>query len=269
MSFNDPAEIEGRTVLSTDGDKIGKVDVVFIDTDTQKPEWAAVSTGMFGHKVSLVPLAAATTLPSGDLQVPFDKAKIKGAPNHEPDQELSEADEAELFSYYGVPYGGRSVTATGGPQAAAGRDVPSEQADRATEGHDMSGPTTDEAMTRSEERLQVGTERVEAGRARLRKYVVTEQVTQTVPVSHEEIRVEREPITDASRGSATDGPAISEEEHEVVLHAEQPVVAKETVPVERVRLGTETVAGEQSVTEEVRKEQVDLNDAEAETRSSR
>ena len=92
-------------------------------------------------------------------------------------------------------------------------------------------------MTRSEEQLHVGTQPREAGRARLRKYVVTEQVTQTVPVSHEEVRIEREPITDANVGAATSGPAISEEEHEVVLHEERPVVDKETVPVERVRLG--------------------------------
>jgi hypothetical protein len=70
---------------------------------------------------------------------------------------------------------------------------------------------------------------------------VTETETRTVPVSHEEVRVEREPITDGNIGSALDGPAISEEEHEVVLTAEQPVVQKEAVPVERVRLDTETV----------------------------
>jgi uncharacterized protein (TIGR02271 family) len=128
-----------------------------------------------------------------------------------------------------------------------------------TVGHDTSGPTTDDAMTLSEERLNVGTQRVEAGRARLRKYVVTENVTQTVPVSHEEVRVQREPITDANMGNAMDGPAISEEEHEVVLHAEQPVVAKEAVPVERVRLDTETVTEQQQVTDTVRKEQVDTD----------
>jgi uncharacterized protein (TIGR02271 family) len=87
--------------------------------------------------------------------------------------------------------------------------------------------------------------------------VVTEQVTQTVPVSHEEVRIEREPITDANRGAATDGPAISEEEHEVVLHAETPVVEKEVVPVERVRLAKETVTGEETVSGEVRKERIE------------
>jgi uncharacterized protein (TIGR02271 family) len=115
-------------------------------------------------------------------------------------------------------------------------------------------------MTRSEERLQVGTQQVETGRARLRKYIVTENVQQTVPVSREEVRVEREPITDGNVGAAYDGPALSEEEHEVVLHAEKPVVAKETVPVERVRLDTETVTEQQTVNEQVRKEQIDTGD---------
>jgi uncharacterized protein (TIGR02271 family) len=130
-------------------------------------------------------------------------------------------------------------------------------------GRDTSGPTTDTAMTRSEERLHVGTENVQTGRARLRKYVVTETVTTAVPVSHEEVRLEREPITEANRDAALSGPAISEEEHEMTLHAERPVVAKEAVPVERVRLGTETVTQEQQVSEQVRKEQINEPDVDA------
>jgi uncharacterized protein (TIGR02271 family) len=128
-----------------------------------------------------------------------------------------------------------------------------------TVGHDTSGPTTDSAMTRSEEHLEVGTRTRESARARLRKYVVTESETVTVPVSHEEVRLETEPITDANAGAAMDGPAISEEEHEVVLHQEVPVVTTEARPVERVRLGTETVTGEEQVTEDVRKERIDLD----------
>ena len=103
-------------------------------------------------------------------------------------------------------------------------------------------------MTVSEERVNVGKQRRESGRARLRKYVVTEHVTQTVPVRREEVRVEREPITESNRDAALAGPGISEDEHEVVLHEEQPVVEKETVPVERVRLDTETVTDQQTVT---------------------
>jgi len=84
-------------------------------------------------------------------------------------------------------------------------------------------------MTRSEEELKVGTAQRETGRARLRRYVVTEDVQKTVPVRREEVRVEREPITEGNVDDATDGPAISEEEHELTLHAEEPVVEKRAV----------------------------------------
>ena len=107
--------------------------------------------------------------------------------------------------------------------------------------------------------MRVGTATEETGRVRLRKYVVTETVQQSVPVSHEEVRVEREPITEANIGQATSGPEISEEEHEVTLHAERPVVATEAVPVERVRLAKDRVAGEETVTGEVRKEQIETD----------
>jgi uncharacterized protein (TIGR02271 family) len=117
----------------------------------------------------------------------------------------------------------------------------------------------DTAMTRSEEQLRVGTETRETGRARLRKHVVTEQQNVTVPVSREEVTVEREPITDANRGGRRSGPAISEEEHEVTLRAERPVVEKEAVPVERVRLGTETRTEHETVGGEVRKEQIEVD----------
>jgi uncharacterized protein (TIGR02271 family) len=113
-------------------------------------------------------------------------------------------------------------------------------------------------MTRSEEELRVGTEARERGRARLRKYVTTEQVTQTVPVQREEVRVEREPITDANLDAATSGPDISEAEHEVTLREEEPVVDKRVVPRERVRLDKETVTDERQVSEEVRQEQIEV-----------
>jgi uncharacterized protein (TIGR02271 family) len=139
-----------------------------------------------------------------------------------------------------------------------GDGVYDDVADRAV-GRDTSGPTTDDAMTRSEERLNVGTRSEEVGRARLRKYVVTENVSETVPVSREEVRVEREPITDANVGNAMDGPAISEEEHEVTLRAERPVVEKEAVPVERIRLDKETVTDQERVSADVRKEEIEVD----------
>jgi uncharacterized protein (TIGR02271 family) len=151
----------------------------------------------------------------------------------------------------------RDDAATSGRHAAGG--LGDDTNAHGTRGRDTSGPTTDEAMTLSQEELRVGTQTRESGRARLRKYVVTEEQTVTVPVSHEEVRVEREPITEANRGAALDGPAISEEEHEVTLHEEVPVVSKEARPVERVRAATETVTGQEQVSDEVRKEQVELD----------
>jgi uncharacterized protein (TIGR02271 family) len=112
-------------------------------------------------------------------------------------------------------------------------------------------------MTRSEEELHVGTAKREAGRARLRKWVESEPVSTTVQTSHEEARIEREPITDANVDAATDGPELSEEEHEVTLHSEEPVVEKRTVPKERVRLTKDTHTDEAEVSDEVRKERIE------------
>jgi uncharacterized protein (TIGR02271 family) len=165
----------------------------------------------------------------------------------------------------GVADTGRADTGT---RRDTDRDGVYDDVESRTVGHDTSGPTTDDAMTRSEERLNVGTRSQEAGRARLRKYVVTENVTETVPVSREEVRVEREPITDANVGKAMDGPAISEEEHEVVLHEETPVVEKEAVPVERVRLDKDTVTEEVQVSEGLRKEEIEVDGVD-ETRDRR
>ena len=180
------------------------------------------------------------------------------APNIETDRELSEQEEDQLYAYYGV--GGGTTegyqSGTGYQASSTGESTTGEYRDRA-EGYDTSGPTTDDAMTRSEERVRAGTEKVEAGRARLRKYVTTEQQQVTVPVTREQVRVEREPITDENRGQALDGPALSDEEHEVVLTEERPVVQTEAVPVERVRLSKEQIQDEQTVTADVRKEVIE------------
>jgi uncharacterized protein (TIGR02271 family) len=260
----------GGTVVDNDGDKIGKVSQVFLDDQTGNPEWVTVTTGLFGTAESFIPLNQAT-IRGDEIVVPYDKSTVKGAPRVEDSNgHLSESEEAELYRYYGLDYTtgyddaattNYDVTDTAGLDSTTTTGVASTgTADYAgTVGHDTSGPTTDNAMTRSEEQLHVGTERVATGRARLRKYVVTEQQTVTVPVSREEVRLEREPITDANIGNALSGPDISEEEHEVILTEERPVVAKETVPVERVRLDKDVVTDTQTVTEDVRREEIELD----------
>ena len=246
MQTTDVADWRGRTLVDAQNDKIGTVEEIYLDQQTGQPEWVLVNTGLFGGKSSFVPLAGAA--PAGDdLRVQVEKEQVKDAPRIDADGELSPQQEADLFRHYGVPYDETgTVQAEGTPQGEG------------HVGYDTSGPTTDEAMTRSEEELAVGTTQRESGRVRLRKYVVTENVTQTVPVQREEVRLEREPITDANAGDALDGPAISEEEHEVVLHEEQVVTQKQAVPKERVRLDKETVTDEQTVSEEVRKERIDV-----------
>jgi uncharacterized protein (TIGR02271 family) len=113
-------------------------------------------------------------------------------------------------------------------------------------------------MTRSEEELDVHKARRPSGLARLRKHIVTEERNITVPVQREELRIEREPITDTNIGEAMDGPALSEEEHEVTLMEEEVVVDKKVVPKERVRLDTETVTEERQVNETVAREEIEV-----------
>ncbi len=253
-------DVMDATVYSTDGNKIGKAGQVYLDDQTDRPEWVTVKTGMFGGSESFVPLAEAN-LDGDRLVVPYDKDRIKDAPRVDSDQgQLSQDQEGDLYRYYGLESGG--PTAGGAPTTGTQGTPPGTGAEGmppgAAVGRDTSG-TTDDAMTRSEEQLHVGKEQQETGRARLRKHVVTEHETVTVPVEREEVRVEREPITDANRDAATSGPTMSDEEHEVTLRQEHATVDKEAVPVERVRMGKETVRDDETVSEDVRKEQIDAD----------
>ena len=230
-------EWHGRRVIDADGDKIGTIEEIYLNDASAQPEWALVGTGLTGSNSNFMPLGSAVA--SGeDIQVAISADKVKNAPSIEHDGPLSAEQVQELYAYYG--------------------DHGSEVQETEAAGQDTSGPTTDDAMTRSEEEVAVGTRQREAGRVRLRKYVVTENVQVTVPVQREKVRIEREPITEGNAPAAMDGPAISEEVHEMTLHEEEPVVEKRVVPKERVRLVKETVVDETQVSEEVRKEQIDV-----------
>jgi uncharacterized protein (TIGR02271 family) len=254
----DLQNMEGQTAVDVNGAKLGKIGQIYVDDQTGQPLWVTISTGMFGTKQSFAPLYGSRPA-GGDLQLAVTKDMVTGAPGVEADGHIEDSENQALYTYYDGYLGGTTPDASyqDQGQGSAGDAREDLAGGDGIQGRDTSGPTTDDAMTRSEERLHVGTEQAEAGRARLRKYVVTENVTQTVPVSHEEVRLEREPVTDANRGAAVSGSDISEEEHEVTLRAERPVVSKDTVPVERVRLGTETVTEDHEVSETLRKEQID------------
>ncbi|USQ86098.1 PRC and DUF2382 domain-containing protein [Streptomyces phaeoluteigriseus] len=251
-------------VYDTDGNKIGDARHVFLDDATGQPEWVSVKTGLFGTSESFVPIRDASIV-EDHLEVPYPKATVKDAPNVDVDAggHLSEDEEHRLYEHYGIDWDAAWQQAN---QPGAGGWAHTDTGERAhtdtSETTDMSrsaetGVGGDDAMTRSEERMHVGAERREVGRARLRKYVVTEDVQQTVPVRREEVRLEREPITDENRDAALSGPDISEAEHEVTLHEERPVTETETVPVERVRMTTDERTEEETVRGKVRKEEID------------
>jgi uncharacterized protein (TIGR02271 family) len=281
-----PAVLE-HPVYDADGNKIGEAKHVFYDDATGRPEWVSVKTGLFGTSESFVPIREAVMVEE-HLEVPYDKNMVKDAPNVDVDSggHLSEAEEHRLYEHYGIAWDdawqqanqpGEGWAHSGTADAADARmtdttDTTGMAGTTGTAGtgrmegegfvatdsgmDERRGTREDDAMTRSEERMHVGAERYETGRARLRKYVVTEEVQQTIPLRHEEVRVEREPITDANRDDALSGPEITDAEHEVTLYAERPVVETEAVPVERVRLTTEEQTEEETVTGRVRHEEI-------------
>jgi uncharacterized protein (TIGR02271 family) len=234
----------GTTLVDSDGDKVGKISDIYLDDSTGEPEWLAVNTGLFGSNVSFVPMTD-VTMDGDTLTAPYTKAHIKDAPNAEPDGHLSPEEEARLYEHYSIDFGDWDYAGYDDGDVAMGTAADT--------------TATDNAMTRSEEELDVSTQSREAGRARLRKYIVTDHVQTTVPVQREELVVEREPITEANRDAALRGPELTESEHEVVLHEEEVVTSKRTVPKERVRLDKEIVTGEAEVEAEVAKERIDVD----------
>jgi uncharacterized protein (TIGR02271 family) len=233
----------GRTLFDADGDRIGKIQDVYLDDQTGQPEWFAVSTGWFGSRISFVPIQGASS-EDDDLAVPYSKNQVKEAPNAEPDGRLTQEEEARLYSHYGLRYGERRSD-SGLPEGG-----------RTTKGDAGTRTQRDTAMTRSEEEMVAGKRKEAKGKVRLVKYVETEHVNVTVPVTRERAKLVTEPITDANRDEALRGKDIKEGVHEETLYEEEPVVEKRTVPKERVRLEKETVTDEERVEGEVRKERI-------------
>jgi uncharacterized protein (TIGR02271 family) len=324
MATYDVNALLSATAYGSDGDKIGKVEQVFLDDNTEEVTFVTVNTGLFGTKESFVPVDGAQQ--DGDRFVlPYTKDVIKDAPNVDADQHLSPAEEEEIYRYYKMNYSGngaddrdrtdRDRTAgaagTAGTAGLADRDdrysadtdrnaVPATDTagtagvtgtagyaetdrdrtdrnstagiadvdrDRTDRDRDRTAGLTDTDRTdrdrtdrvdngvvRHEEQLHVGKERQETGRARLRKYVVTENESVDVPLEREEVRVERTPLSGTEATAGT----IGEEDVDVTLHEERPVVAKETVGVEKVGLEKDTVRDTERVDAEVRKEQVEV-----------
>jgi stress response protein YsnF len=272
----------GTTAYDGSGDKIGTVEHFFVDDRTGAPTWVAVTTGLFGTRHSVVP-AVDASFDDGGLRLPVSVDAVKSAP-HVAGDHLDPGEEAELRRHYGLDAGTSAVADVdaGVPAEAPTEEMRVVQPPVPVPPAGTGGPAADGAMTRSEERLRVGTERVATTRARLVKYVVTEEVQITVPIRREEIRVEQVPLdavddvgpgesllsaedrsagwadggTDGMAGGGAGGPTSGELPDEIILHTERPVVTVEVVPTERVRLRTEVVQGQETITEQVQREQI-------------
>jgi stress response protein YsnF len=231
----------GTDVIDANGDKIGAIEDIYYDDTTGQAEWVGIGVGIFGLKRRVVPVQGARF--DGDaLRVSYDKDMVKDSPDVDGD-EISSERERDLYAYYGLA---GSMTGTGtAMDAGTGLDYDRTSGTDAREGE----------MVRSEEELRVGTRETEAGRVRLRKWVETEPVEETVEVRRETAHVTREPIDRPAAAGA-----LGEQEVEMTLHEERPVVEKETVARERVGLERDVEVDHETVRDEVRKERIDIDD---------
>jgi uncharacterized protein (TIGR02271 family) len=252
FDLNDRQKWEGMDVYDNQGDKIGTVEDFYVDEQTRKPEWLQVKKGFFrGDK--LIPITGVHRSQDG-LMVPYTKDQVNDSPDISDDETISESEERMLYSHYGINYG-KERSGTQLPEGGAGtrgmHDTGYRSGETRTRG-------ADDAMTRSEEKLNIHKVRRPSELVRLKKRVVTDHVTKTVPVQREEVVVEREPITDANRDRAMKGPEIREGEHEVVLEREDVEAKKHVEPEERIRLNKQQTQEERRIEEDLRKERVDV-----------
>jgi Domain of unknown function (DUF2382)/PRC-barrel domain len=201
--------LEQGVVIGKDEDAIGRVGQVYLDNETGVASWVTVKTGWFGTRESFVPLQAAT-IRGAEVRVPYDKDTIKGAPHHEFAEQLSGQDEDDLYTYYRIGSAGggdapsysRGAMSSADPTPVADRDPA--RVENPGPGGTASSSDAGEYPTRSEGQLPGGTDNVGTGRPRLRRFLVTEQQTITVPVTHEEIRVVRDPADNGELGDMRD-----------------------------------------------------------------
>jgi len=218
-------ELRGSSVYDNAGEKIGSVEEIFYDPQTRSPEWLGIGTGFLGTKRVLVPVEGAQATGDG-LMVAYSKGHVKAGPDIDED-EISAEHEAELTAHYGMSGSTRSSTVSDGVE--------------------------DQAITRSEEELEVGKRSVDAGTARLRKWVETEPVALDVELRREVAHVTRERI-DEPVGDHE----FVEEQVDIPLQAEKPVVQKQAVAKERIGVQKDVATETQTVQDELKKERVEV-----------
>ena len=239
----------GYTVYDNQGSKIGKVDDLFLD-ESDSPEYIGVKMGFLGTSSTLIPMEAATTDESaGTITVSSDSETVKNGPAFDDDREITPEYENEVRSYYGL--GAAQGTSSGSYGAY---DEGETHSDDVT--HDDVTHDDELRVQRSEEELRAGTREREAGAVNVRKRVRTDRERIEVPTKHEEVSVERVPVS----GEATDA-QIGEDEVSVPVTEEEVVTDKRAVAKEEVRVRKDVVEGTEVVEDDVRREEVDVEDA--------
>lgn len=267
---NNIRDLFNTTAFDSNGEKLGDVQEVFVDDHSGQPTFVEVKHGLFGMSSSLVPLKG-HRLQGEDLQLAFPKDRIKDAPDVNADEGLTPEEQNRIFEHYGIAgaqnqneyvaddrrderhAGTTEAAGVAGTTAAADRDHADLDRDRV----ETDRAADDNSIVRSEEQLDVEKEQVQSGKARLRKYVVEDKETVEVPVTREEVRVERTPISEADaenfRGE------IGEDEASVALNEERVDINKRTVPVEKVSLEKDQVTETERHTETLAKEQIETD----------
>jgi uncharacterized protein (TIGR02271 family) len=271
----------GYTVYDNAGSKIGKVDDLFLD-ENDSPEYIGVKMGFLGTRSTLIPMDAATIdESSGSITVSSEKDTVKNGPSFDDDREITPEYEHEVRGYYGLGAGqssgsygeyegGHSGAGTTGSTSAGTVGPGMTEGD--TESGEFVGHAEDDEgvnqsrgsdlededelrVQRSEEELRAGTREREAGAMRVRKRVKTDRERIEVPVKHEEVSVERVPVS----GEATEA-QIGEDEVEVPVTEEEVVTDKRAVAKEEVRIRKDVVEDTEVVEEDVRREEIDVED---------
>jgi len=226
----------GYEVYDQAGEKIGKVDDLFVD-ENENPEYIGVKMGFLGTRSTLIPMDLVTVNESaGRLDVATDRETAKNGPAFDDDREITPEFENQVYSYYGLQ---RTETSAGPAHYGA---YPTE--------------TTDEVrIQRTEEELLAGTRERQAGAINVRKRVRIDRQRMEVPTRREEVIVDRVPV----EGTATEA-EIGDEEVRIPVTEEEVVVEKRPVVKEEVRIRKDVVEDTEVVEEDVRREEIEIDD---------
>jgi uncharacterized protein (TIGR02271 family) len=277
--FTEEVEVRyvGYTVYDRHYEKLGEVDVLFLD-ESDQPEYIGVKMGFLGTRTTLIPFQIARVNDARQIiKVAADKETLKNGPTFDDDREITPEFENEVYSYYGLrrtqtigntgSYGSNysdDVTDAGtvGPGMTMGDTETGDFREHAAhdEGvHQSRGNDLEDEdelrVQRTEEELVAGIRQREAGSIRVRKRVRTDREHIEVPTRHEEVTVERVPV----EGEASEA-QIGDEEVVVPVTEEEVVVHKRPVLKEEVRVRKDVVEETEVVEEDVRREEVEVED---------